>query len=143
MPFAPKGPTGEVVFNEDRFDGRNIANGGNQVIVEIFAFAGKKLFHEGHAEALRDAAFDLAFDQGGVNGAADVVGGGQFQNFDGAEFEIDFDFGEMRAESVDGVGNALAVFVEGLGGRIVGGFGADDITALVERKFSQVDRICA
>ena len=69
---------GRIVFNKDRFDGRNIANGGNQVIVEIFAFAGKKFFHEGHAESLRNAAFNLAFDESGINGAADVMGGGNF-----------------------------------------------------------------
>ena len=44
----------------------------------------------------------------------------------------------MCAETVDGVRNALAVFVERLGGRIVGGFSADDITALVEREFIQL-----
>ena len=40
-----------------------------------------------------------------------------FQNTDGAEFGVDLDFRHVGAEAVDGVGSALAVFVESAGGR--------------------------
>src|SRR6201993_1878969 len=133
-PFCAKRADGRNLFDENRFDLRNIANGGNQVIVQIFTFARHEFFHQRHAEALRDAAFDLAFDQSWVNSASHVVGGSQLQNFDSSEFEIDFDFGEMRAEPINGIGNALAILIERLGGRIVGDFGAEDITEPIERK---------
>src|ERR1700739_1819647 len=45
----------------------------------------------------------------------------------------------MGAETVDGVGKALSILVERLGGRIEGGFSAEDVAALVERKLGEVN----
>ena len=100
------------IFDEDRFDGGHVADCGDQIVVEIFAFAGKEFFHQGHAQALRDAAFDLAFDESGIDGAADIVGGYDCENADGAEFDIDDSLPPVRAEAEDGVRITLAVFVE-------------------------------
>ncbi len=46
--------------------------------MQVFALAGEEFFHERHAQALGDAAFDLAFDESGVDGAAYVVDGYHF-----------------------------------------------------------------
>src|SRR4029077_4020747 len=96
-------------------------------------------FHKSHAKPLSDAAFDLTFDESGVDSAADVVGGGELQNLDGAKLEVDLDFGEMSAETVDSVGNALAIFVQRFCRGIIGHFSAKDVAALVERQLAQID----
>ena len=128
------------IFDEDGFDRGHIADRGDQIIVEILALAGKEFFHQSHAQALRGAAFDLAFDESGIDGAANIVGGDDSKDAHGAEFDIDTDFGEMRAEAEDGVGIALAVFIERSGGRIECGFGGGDVAARVERKCAKIDR---
>src|SRR5882724_1467807 len=66
------------VFDEDGFDGWDIADRGDEVVVQVLAFAGEKFFHECHAQALGYAALDLAFDETGVDSAAYVVGGYYF-----------------------------------------------------------------
>ena len=63
-------------------------------------------------EALGDAALDLALDLGRVDRAADVVGGDDPQDLDGAELEIDLDVGDLGGEAVGRVGAALAVAAE-------------------------------
>src|SRR5579871_4686459 len=125
------------LFNQNRFDGRNITGRRNQIVVEILALAGEKLFHEGHAEALRDATFDLPFDERGIDGAADIVSGGHFENADGTEFEVDFHLRHVRSEAVDGIGLPLAVFVERSDWRIEGDFAGDDVTVAIERQISE------
>ncbi len=107
--------------------------------MQILAFARHELLHERHAEALRNASFDLTFDEGRVDRAAHVMGGRELQDFDGAKLEIDLNFGEVCAEPEDGVGDALAIFIERLGGRIERDFGAQDVTAFIERKFAQIN----
>ena len=43
--------------------------------MQILALAGKEFFHQRHPQALGGAAFDLAFDQCGIDRAANVVRG--------------------------------------------------------------------
>src|SRR6202023_3374575 len=43
--FRPEWPYGRGVFNQDRFDRRYIAGRGNQVVMQVFAFARKKFLH--------------------------------------------------------------------------------------------------
>ena len=64
------------IFDEDRLDRRHVAGGGNQVVVKVLALAGKEFLHQRHPQALRGTAFDLAFDQRGIDGAANIVRGG-------------------------------------------------------------------
>src|SRR5689334_11818461 len=66
------------VFDENGFDGRDVAGGRDEVVMQVFALPGKKFFHERHANALRHTAFDLAFDERGIDGAADIVRRGNF-----------------------------------------------------------------
>src|SRR5690606_15052510 len=63
------------ILDQDAFDRWNVAEGRDQIVVQIFGTAGDVLLHQGEAEALRDAAVDLAFDLRRVHGAADIVGG--------------------------------------------------------------------
>jgi len=51
-----------------------------------------------------------------------------------AELKISFNLGEMRAETVFGVRDTLAIFIERLGGWIVSRFRTCDIAAFVEWK---------
>src|ERR1041385_5391939 len=77
--FGAERADGRGVFDEDGFDGGHVADRRNEVIVQVFAFTGKELFHESVAQTLSDTAFDLAFDESGIDGAADIVGGGDLQ----------------------------------------------------------------
>ena len=73
MPLAPYGPTGDGSSIRMHSTGRHVADGRDQIIVQVLAAAGMKLLHQREAEPLRDAAFDLAFHQRRVDRAADVV----------------------------------------------------------------------
>ena len=57
----------------------------------------------------RDAAFDLAFEQRGIDCAAHVVRGDDLQDLDGPEFDIDLDLRQMRAEPVERMGRTLFI----------------------------------
>src|SRR3546814_4217142 len=70
------------------------------------------LFHQREAEALGDAAMDLALHQRRVHRAADVVGSGHAQHLHRAEVEIDRHLGDLRGKAVGRIGAALAVGVE-------------------------------
>ncbi len=67
------------------------------------------------------------------------MGGGDLQNFDGAEFRVHFQFGEVRAKSVDSVGDTLAIVVQRRCSGIECRLGTDNVAAFVERKLSKVD----
>ena len=54
----------------------HVADRRDQVVVQVLGAAGDVLLHQRHADALGDAALDLALDQRRVDRAADVVGGG-------------------------------------------------------------------
>ena len=88
-------------------------------------------------ETLRDAAFDLSFDQRGIDGASHIMRRSNFQHADGAEFHVDFNLRHVRAESVNRVGSSLPVFVERAGRRIEGRFAGHHVAMLVERQVSQ------
>ena len=90
-------------------------------------------------QALRGAAFDLAFDQRGIDGAAHIVSGGDLQDLHRAEFRIDGNLGQVRAKSEYGVGNSLTVFVERAGRRIEGGFRREHVAVWIQRKRAQID----
>ncbi len=117
-PFGAERADGRGIFDENRLDRRHVAGRRNQVVMKILAFAGKKFFHQRHPQALGGAAFDLSFNQRGIDGPADVVRGGDLQHAHRAQFSIDSDLRQMRAESINRIGRALAIFVQRAGGRI-------------------------
>ena len=117
--FRAVGPEGFGVFDQDNIDRRHVADGGDQIIVQIVGLARNVFFHQRHAQPLRDAAVNLPFDLLGIDRLANIVGGDDTQHFRDAQFHIDFDQRDLRAEAVGRVGDALAVFVEFRGRRIV------------------------
>ena len=94
---------------------------------------GKEFFHQGHAQTLRDAAFDLSFDQRGIDRAPDVMRRRHFQHAHRSQFHIDFDLRHVRAKAVDRVWRTLPVFIERSDRRIECLFAGDDISVLIER----------
>ena len=126
-PLAPKGPSGSGFSMRMECDLRDVADGGDEVVVQVLGAAGEVFLHQRQADALGDAAFDLAFGEGGVDGAAEVVGGGELEELDRAEGGVDGELGDLGAVAVDGVGGALAVGVERRGRRVVAFLGGEDV----------------
>ena len=87
-PLGAKGSDGSRLLDENAFHRRHVADGGNEIVVQVLAFAGNKLFHQRHAEALRRAAFDLSLDQRRIDGLADVVRADQLEDLDAAELDV-------------------------------------------------------
>ena len=139
-PLAPKGPAGRGILDQDAVDRRHVADGGDQVVVQVLAAAGEEFLHQREADALGDAALDLALDEGRVDGAADIVRGDDLQDPRRAEIAIDLELGEMRAEAVDRIRLALAVRIEGRRRRIEGLFRRGDVTVRVLRQVGERDR---
>src|ERR1044071_5622401 len=101
--------------------------------MQIFAFAGEEFFHERHTESLRYTTCDLSFDESGIDGATYIVGGSYFEDAHGSEFHVDFNLSHVRAEAVNCVGIALAIFVEGSDRGIERCLDGDHIPVLVGR----------
>ena len=138
-PFGAERPDRRRIFDENRLDRRHVASGRNQIVMKVLAFAGEKLFHQRHAQALGDAAFDLSFNQRRIDGAADVVRGRDLQHAHRAQFGVDCDLGQVRAETKNGVGRALAIFVQRAGGRIESCLPREHVAVLIERQVAQAD----
>ena len=88
------------VLDEMHLDRRHIADGRYQVVVQVVGAAVDVLLHQRHADALRDAAVDLALDLRRVDGAADVVRGVDVEQPDGAELDVDLDLRDLRREAI-------------------------------------------
>src|ERR1700687_5604323 len=78
--FRSEGADRRGVFDQNRFDQRNVAGCRDQIVVQILAFAGEELLHQCHAESLGNTALDLPFNQGRIDGPAHVVRGNDIQN---------------------------------------------------------------
>ena len=109
-----------AILDQDALDLRHVADGRDQIVVQVLGAAGQIFLHQRQAQALGDAALDLAFDQGRIDGPADIVGGDDAQHLHRAELDIDLDLGDLRGEGVGRVGHALAVGIERRGRRIEG-----------------------
>ena len=119
-PLAPDGPERLAILDQDALDLGHVADGRDQIVVQVLGAAGEVFLHQRQAEALGDAALDLALDQGRVDRLADVVGGDHAQHLHRAELDIDLDLGDLRGEGIGRVGHALAVGIERRGRRIEG-----------------------
>ncbi|MNY34728.1 hypothetical protein D3C86_1690930 [compost metagenome] len=90
---GPVGTSDVGVLEEDRLDGRHVHHGRQDVVgetgVEDLALPPDHFLHEGHAEALGDAPLDLAGDQLGVEGLADVVNRDDALHLDLARLDVD------------------------------------------------------
>ena len=106
------------VFHEQALDLRHVADGGEQVVVEVLGAARHVLLHEGEPDALRDPALDLSFDEGRVDGGPHVVGGDDAPRRHGAELQVDLHAGNLGGEAVGRVRDPLTVLVERGAGRV-------------------------
>ena len=66
-----------------------------------------RVFQQRLADSLGDAAVDLAVNNERVHGAADVVDGDVGDHLDRTGIGIDFDFADMGAVRVAGLGDGL------------------------------------
>src|SRR4030088_1996586 len=138
--FGAEGTDGRTLLDQYGFYRRHVSRGWNQVVVQILAFAGCELFHERHAQSLRDATFDLTLNQRGIDGSSYIVSSRNPEDAHGSEFDIYLHLGQMRAETVHGIGIPLTILVERAGGRIECGFLHQYVAVLVERQIGNVDR---
>ena len=105
--FGAEGADGIGLFDQYRFDGRNVDEIGNFKGVEIQrqrrAGVGVHgdIFQQRVADALNDPADDLAARGFGVDDAARVVRRDVAQNTNGAGVRVDFDLGEMGGKRID------------------------------------------
>ena len=84
--------------------------------MQVLGPARHVILHEGHADALGDAAMDLALHLGRIDGLAHVVRRGDAQGPDPSQLQVHLDLGDLGGEAVGGVRHALSRRVE-LGGR--------------------------
>src|SRR4051794_30048602 len=100
--LGAEGTAGLCLLDQVGLDGRHVADGGDQVVVQVLGAAGNEFLYQRHAEPLGDATVDLALHQRRIDGAADVVGGDDLDRLGGAERGVDLHFGHLRGEAVGG-----------------------------------------
>ena len=100
------------VLDDDDLDLGHVADGGDQVVVQVLGSAGQVFLHQREPDALGDAALDLPLHLGRVDGAADIVGGMDADGRHGPELSVHVDERDLRAEGVGRVRRALALGVE-------------------------------
>ena len=122
-PLAPKGPSGAGTSTISVVDRRDGVDGGHRVLDEgaraqLAVVVVGELLEERPAEALRDAAEQLAGDERGVQGAADVLGDDVVQQRHRAGLAIDADVGEVggRARRAAGLRGAAVALDRRVGG---------------------------
>ena len=107
-----------AVLDQDALDLGHVADGRDQIVVQVLGAAGQVFLHQRQAEPLRDAAFDLAFDQGRIDRLADIVRGHDAQHLHRAQLDIDLDDRHLRGEGIGRIRHALPVGIERRGRRI-------------------------
>src|SRR5579859_6464573 len=114
-----EGAAGVGILQHDTFDVGHIADGRQDVIGEAgihdFAIFHHYFFHQRHADALGNAALNLAEDLIGVDGFANVVAGDVTLNCHFTSFRIDENLARVASKKV---GNESAHALAGL--RVLG-----------------------
>src|SRR5215469_5777204 len=72
--FRAERADGRRIFDQDGFDWRNVPGRGDQIVMQVLALSWEEFFHQRHAQSLRNSAFDLAFNERGIDGVSNVVG---------------------------------------------------------------------
>ena len=116
---------------------RHVAEGRDQIVVQVLGAAGDVFLHQRQADALRGAAVDLALDLLRIDRLADVVRGGDLQHLHGAEVEIDLHQRDLGREAVAGVRHALPVRIERRGRRIEAAVAGQHVAVIVGRQVAQ------
>ena len=117
-PFRAVGSERFGVLDQQAFDLGHVADGGEQVVVQVLGAPRHVLFHQGEPDALCDSALDLPLHQSRVDRGADVVRGDDASRHHGAKLQVHLHARDLRGEAVGRVRDSLAVLVEGGGGRI-------------------------
>jgi hypothetical protein len=117
----------------------HVADGGDEIIVQVLGAAGDELLHERKPQALGDAAVDLALDQGRVHGPSDVVRGDDAADLHGGEHRVDLDLRELRPEAVGRIRHALALGIEGRRRRVVETLSGQHRAGLVGAEAREID----
>ncbi len=110
-------------LDQQAVDGGHVAGGGDQVVMQVVGAARDVILHQRKADALGDAALDLALGQRRVDRAAHVMGGGDAGQVNRAQGGVHLQFHHLRAVAVLGIGVALPHGVQRGGWRIVGFLG--------------------
>ncbi len=139
QPFRAQWSLGIRLFNQDRGNGRHVANGGDQIVVQVLGLAGQVFFHQGKAQTLSDAPFNLPFGKLRIDRAAHVMGGDNVADAGGAQFHVDLYLGQLRAVAVLRVRRPLTIGIQCGGRRVIGFFDANDVAMRVFRKVLQRD----
>ncbi len=129
MPFGSECAVGRRDLFEGDVDGREVGAGGHDVVGHLVVgevtVLPKAFLVECVADALRDAAFDLACGEDGVKDFADLLQGVEVGDACGVGRGVDGDFGDVDGPGVGGVGFAAVGFVvpEDVAGGFVAGLG--------------------
>src|SRR5215471_10037241 len=102
--------------------------------MQILSLARKEFFHQRHAQALGDAALDLALDQRGIDRTADIMRSSDLQHTDCTKFLIDLNLSHVRAESEDSIRRALPILIQGSNRWIKCRLAGDDVSVRIERQ---------
>ena len=141
MPLAPKPPCSKGSLFPEDVDGRHIFGGGHDVVGHLVvghaAVLQDDFFIERVADALRDAAFDLASGKNRMNDAAGFLRGPELFDFGGVGDGVDGDLCDLHGPSEGGISFAaiLLVVPEDAGRRFVAAK-RDDFAGFLAEKFA-------
>ena len=126
-------------LDEQGLDRRDVPDGGDEIVMEVFGFPGEVFFHERHTKALGDAAVHLALGQERVDGLADIMGCRDVQRAHAPETRVDLHQNDMCRVAELRIRDALALVVERCHGRVIGFFCRQHVPMPVNRHSGQVD----
>ena len=113
--FGAAGAVGGGDLFEGDVDGWDVGAGGHDVVGHLVvgevAVVPEALLVEGVADALGDAAFDLACGEDGVEDFADFLQGVEVGDAGGVGGGVDGDFGDVDGPGVGGIGFAAVGLV--------------------------------
>ena len=111
--------------------------------MQIFGAAWLVIFHQSHANSLRDTAFNLAFDKQGVNRPPNIMRCCDLIKAHSAKRHINRQFNYLRTIAKHRVRNTLPLFIKRTGWRIIGFFGHKHIAIVIHRHICQCNAQCA
>ena len=126
-------------LDQQAFDRRHVTNGGDQIVMQVFRPARDIFLHHRKADALGHPALDLPFGKLRVDGAAHVMGGGDFQQAQGAKGGVNLQLHHLRAIAIKRIGLTLPVFIKPRGWRIIGFLGRQRIAEGIGGQAGQIN----
>ena len=119
-PLGPERAGRLRCLDEEALDGRNVADGRDEVVVQVVGAAGDVRLHERQAQALGDPAMDLALDEHRVHGSPDVVGRDDPTDDGRAQLHVHVHDRDLGTEPIRLVRHALPIVIERRRVRVVG-----------------------